>query len=66
MFYLRGITAEEAMNERLEESLTPESLVVIRNAIARTIDAFIENPEAPNYYIYEIQQPCKNGEYYLG
>jgi len=62
MFYLRGLTAEEAMNESLEESLTPESLVIIREDMARTLDVFIENPEAPNYYICEIQQPCKNGD----
>ena len=62
MFYLRGLTAEEAMNESLEESLTPESLVIVREAIGRTLDAFVENPEAPHYYTYEIQQPCKNGD----
>lgn len=62
MFYLRGFTAEEAMNESLEESLTPESLVIVREGIATTLDAFMNKPEAPNYYIYEIQQPCKNGD----
>jgi diguanylate cyclase (GGDEF)-like protein/PAS domain S-box-containing protein len=62
IFYLRGITTEEAMNERLEESLTTESLLIMKETIARNLDAFMENPEAPNYNIFEIQQPCKNGD----
>jgi diguanylate cyclase (GGDEF)-like protein/PAS domain S-box-containing protein len=62
MFYLRGFTAEEAMAESLEEALTPESLVSVREGIERTVDAFMKNPEAPNYYICEVQQPCKNGD----
>jgi diguanylate cyclase (GGDEF)-like protein/PAS domain S-box-containing protein/putative nucleotidyltransferase with HDIG domain len=62
ILHLRGFTAEEAMNESLEESLTAESLVVIREAIARNKNEFIENPKAPNYAINEIQQPCKNGD----
>ena len=62
ILYLRGLTAEEAMNENLEDALTPESLVVVRDAIARYITAFIEDPNVPNYYINEIQQPCKNGD----
>lgn len=37
-------------------------LSVRPEAIAKTLDVFMKNPEAPNYYIYEIQQPCKNGD----
>ena len=62
ILYLRGLTAEEAMNESIEDALTPESVVVVRNAIARNINAFIEDPNASNYYINEVQQPCKNGD----
>jgi len=61
ILYLRGLTAEEAMRESFEESLTPESLVVLCKAITGGINAFIESPETPNYYINEVQQPCKNG-----
>ena len=58
---LRGFTAEEAMSQRLDEALTPESYAIAMRIIAREVKAFIENPKAPNYLITEIQQPCKNG-----
>ena len=62
VFHLRGFTAEEAMNERLEDSLTPDSIEVVKNAIEKNIKLFLENPEKPNSYISEIQQYCKNGQ----
>ncbi len=62
VFQLRGVTAEEAMLETLEDSLTPESIVVVKDAIAKNIKGFIEHPEIPNYYINEVQQFCKNGQ----
>jgi len=62
VFQLRGITAEEAMLETLEDSLTPESIVVVKEAIEKNIKNFIEHPEIPNYYINEVQQFCKNGQ----
>jgi diguanylate cyclase (GGDEF)-like protein/PAS domain S-box-containing protein len=59
---LRGITVEEGMNESLEEALTPESLVVAKGAILRNVEEFTKNPKNLNYYINELQQPCKNGD----
>jgi len=59
---LRGFTAEEAMNERLEERLTPEALVIARNEVEKNVKEFMENPKEPKYYITEGQQPCKNGD----
>jgi|GEM_PF-1901440 len=59
---LRGFTTEEAMNESLEEVLTPNSLMAVRAALAKNIKNFIKNPKAPNNYISEVQQPCKNGD----
>ncbi|MBK5262916.1 MAG: PAS domain S-box protein, partial [Peptostreptococcaceae bacterium] len=59
---LRGITAEEAMNESLEENLTPEALVVVKNEMAKNVKKFMENPKEPKHYITEAQQPCKNGD----
>ncbi|NDL67477.1 sensor domain-containing diguanylate cyclase/phosphohydrolase [Anaerotalea alkaliphila] len=58
---LRGFTAEEAMTQSLEESLTPESLQVVQEGIAQTFQTFLENPDMPNSHITQIQQPCKNG-----
>jgi len=59
---LRGFTPEEALKESLEESLTPQSFVVVRDAIAKNLRDFKENLETRNYYLDEIQQPCKNGD----
>ncbi|MFZ4549799.1 MAG: PAS domain S-box protein, partial [Bacteroidales bacterium] len=62
VFQLRGFTAEEAMLETLESALTPESITIVNNAIAKNVVTFIAQPEFPNHYINEIQQYCKNGE----
>lgn len=62
ILYLRGLTAEEVMNEKFEVSLTPESLEIVTVAIKNNINEFIENPETNNNFIYIIQQVCKNGD----
>ncbi|MEI6435879.1 MAG: PAS domain S-box protein [Bacteroidota bacterium] len=62
VFQLRGFTAEEAMLETLEDSLTPESIIVVKEAIAKDINNFIAHPEIPNSFINEVQQYCKNGQ----
>ena len=61
VFHLRGITPEEAMNESLEDSLTPESIVVVKDALANDIQNFISHPEIPQRGINEIQQYHKDG-----
>lgn len=63
ILHLRGLTVEEAMNESLEDSLTPESLVVVRDAIAINMHNIINNTGAYSYFISEIQQPYKNGDF---
>ncbi len=62
VFLLRGVTAEEAMLETLEDSLTPESITVVKQAIENNIKDFYEHPEIPKYYINEVQQYRKDGE----
>lgn len=62
VYQLRGFTAEEAMAEALEDSLTPDSVEIVNKAIAKNLQAFMANPELSNYYINEIQQYCKNGD----
>ena len=62
VFHLRGFTAEQAINQTLEDALTPESLMFVRKAAPRYMREFLENSNDPNHYIQEIQQPCKNGE----
>ena len=61
VFELRGITAEEAMHETLEDSLVPDSIAAVNEAILKNTLNFIEHPETPNYYINEVQQYCKDG-----
>lgn len=61
IIHLRGLTAEEAMAESLEEALTPESRVIVNEAIRVNLQKFLHNPETIDYYLTEIQQPCKDG-----
>jgi len=62
IFNLLGITAEEAMNERMENAFTPESFAVMSEAIARNVAYFAEHPKSTRSYINQIQEPCKNGD----
>lgn len=62
VYHLRGITAEEAMNETLEQALVPDSFDMVKNALEKHKIDFIKQPDIHNYYIHEIQQPCKNGK----
>ncbi|SHH78509.1 PAS domain S-box protein [Clostridium grantii] len=62
IFYLRGYTPEEAMEENLEQALTKESYDVMTNVIERGINCFIKEPDKYYSYTNEIQQPCKNGD----
>lgn len=61
IFQLRGLTPEEAMAENLANSMTSESLQRVRADLRKNVKTFIANPSAPNTYLIEIQQPCKNG-----
>ncbi len=62
VFQLRGITASEAMNERIEDSLTPESVVLVEKTIAENVEKFMAHPALQQHYINELQQYCKNGQ----
>jgi len=61
VFQLRGLHVDEALNESLEESLTPASFLIVKDSIAKNTEKFMQNPLAPNNYCFEIQQPCKDG-----
>ncbi|MEG0641143.1 MAG: diguanylate cyclase [Clostridium sp.] len=62
IFHLRGFTVEESMGEKLEETLTYESLVVMGDSVRKDVEEFLSDPQNPKTYIHEIQQPCKNGD----
>jgi len=62
VFSLRGITQDDAMRESLEESMTPESYLAVKNVMAIKMDSLLKKQEVTNYLVMEIQQPCKNGD----
>ncbi len=41
--------------------MTPESQQVVAEAVARNVQFFLNNPDAQNHYLTEVQQPCKDG-----
>ena len=62
IYYLRGVTVEEAMEENMEDVLEKDSLEFVRNAMAKDIEIFKKNPDKPNYAINEIRQIRKDGK----
>lgn len=59
---LRGFTVEEAMAQHFVDKLAFDSGHHFMEEISRTTQEFIAEPDNPKRYIYEVQQPCKNGE----
>jgi PAS domain S-box-containing protein len=63
IFNLRGLTVDEAMNEKLEDSLTPDSLEIVKKKTEISLEKLLANPQHDDEpKITEIQQPCKNGQ----
>ena len=62
VFELRGLTAEEAENELFEDSFTPETFSILMDSITKNLEKIISTPESNDYFVTEVQQPCKNGE----
>lgn len=58
---LRGYTVDEAMAQTLDESLSPESAIRVKQATERNLKKFLSNTIDTDYFIDEIQQPCKDG-----
>lgn len=58
---LRGITPEEAMNETLQQAVTPDSFIKVQKALEANLGHFINNTIENDFYIDEIQQPCTDG-----
>ncbi len=60
---LRGYTPQEALAQSLAEALTPESLKIVRDLIAKTIPQARKGARhfASSPLPYEMEQPCKNG-----
>lgn len=62
IFQLRGYTVEEAMNQTIEESLTPASAELVNERVKKALPLFLadKNHEASRS-LTQIQQPCKDG-----
>ena len=63
VFELRGYTPEEAMQMNLSESITAESYEKIQAIIPARLNEFFESKGKSMSYFYEVQQPCKNGNF---
>ena len=63
IYDLRGYTPQEAMNQGIESSLTPESAALVRRDLEAQLKVFLERgkPLAPKTNIHELRQPCKDG-----
>ncbi len=58
---LRGLTVEEATQEKLEDSMTPDSLKSVEEALKNNLPKYLANPHIYESFIHEIQQPHKDG-----
>lgn len=58
---LRGYTPEEVMAQPIEDSLTPESLKIVREGLAENLPSFIAKGEGTRSNVTEVDQPCKDG-----
>ncbi|MGE0021894.1 MAG: PAS domain S-box protein [Draconibacterium sp.] len=62
IFHLRGFTVEEAMNQSLNESLTPKSQKMVEETLSKTVPEFLSHKNTGlTRSITQIQQPCKDG-----
>lgn len=60
---LTGFTVEEAMQQKLEESLDPKSFEYVMQEIPKSVEAFLANPYQGLSHCDELRQICKNGTY---
>ncbi|MFZ5856872.1 MAG: PAS domain S-box protein [Chloroflexota bacterium] len=58
---LRGFTPEEVMAQPVNEALTPESLKIVGDSLAKNLPAFIAKGSGTESYVTEVDQPCKDG-----
>lgn len=60
VYNLRGFTVEEAMNQSLSESLTPDSAARVYQVISERVKEFKVSGKVGTL-VNEFQQPCKDG-----
>ena len=57
---LRGYTVAEAMQQTIDEALTPASAKIAQAGMARALEAIQAHQKAPDFRA-ELEQPCKHG-----
>ena len=62
IYDLTGQTAEEALGMSFQDSLTPESAIIMQEAIDLNLKEFLKNPVEQKSYMLEIRQKHKNGD----
>jgi diguanylate cyclase (GGDEF)-like protein/PAS domain S-box-containing protein len=62
IYDLTGQTAEEALGMSFQDSLTPESAIIMQEAIDLNLKEFLKNPDDQKSYMLEIRQKHKNGD----
>ncbi len=63
VYQLRGLTVQEALNEKFEDSLTPDSLETLKRKTKESVEKFLNNHHRNRQtQIIQIQQPCKDGK----
>lgn len=60
VFQLRGFTADEAMQQPLEESVCPASFTTMQEELHRALAESSGNQRYPSRY-FDVEQPCKDG-----
>lgn len=58
---LRGYTVEEALSQRFEEQMAPESFKTIMAKYPKRMENFLANDSSAVTKVDEILQPCKDG-----
>lgn len=61
VFKLRGYTAEEVMEQGLDEVMTPESMKFIVSHLFKRIEAFNNGSEEYRFQTLYLDQKCKDG-----
>lgn len=57
---MRGYTVAEAMQQTIDEALTPASAKIAQAGVARALEAIQAKQKAPDFRA-ELEQPCKYG-----
>lgn len=63
VFQLRGLTIDEALNETLEQSMSPHSYSEVRRHLIKGTGEITANLDNPKSYVNQIQQLSKNGTF---